>query len=753
MTQDQFLKRLKPLCTEIPDEVLQDFLSRMDREYFARFDLEDIRRHIHLASRLDPDQPCQAVISRKEDGTYNLVIVAYDYFSEFATICGLLSAFGLDIREGSIYTFTQAEAVPPPPRTQPFGRRARGPGRAGLTRKKIVDCFVVRPLPGTTWPKLDQERFTNELTLLIRLLDDHRFQDARRRVNRRLVEVLARTRGGFSGLLNPVHIRFDNQQSLYDTVMSIRSADTPAFLYAFSNALAMRGVYIHKARFEHLGTELHDEFYIRDRHGKKITDADVLHELRITAVLMKQFTQFLRGAPDPAKAIEHFDQFLDVILKEAGQATGKKALAFLTKRNSLDLLARLLGTSDFLWEDFLRKQHVHLLPFLESYQRLPLIRPRSALIKGLRSELARARSDEQRQRRLNAFKDQELFRIDMKHLAEPSTSLGEFSQALTELAEVVLDHTVHACSQTLSQQCGPPKLANRKPCPFTVLGMGKFGGRELGYASDIEVLFVYGGPGSTSGRRPLDNSEYFERLAQEILKWIEAKQEGIFHIDVRLRPHGNKGQLANTLEELGRYYSPSGFSAPFERQALIKLRWVAGERTLGHEVERLRDRVVYSKAPWDLEEALELRRTQIRELVAPGQTNIKYSHGGLIDIEYAVQYLQLLHGHRHPELRTPNTLEAIEALGILEILPKKDVTALREAYVTFRLVIDGLRIVRGNAKDLVLPPTDSEAFVFLARRVGYSAEDWRVGAQNLGQDLAEHMARVSEFSRRHFAGA
>src|SRR5574341_1610961 len=102
--------------------------------------------------------------------------------------------------------------------------------------------------------------------------------------------------------------------------------------------------------------------------------------------------------------------------------------------------------------------------------------------------------------------------------------------------------------------------------------MGKFGGRELGYASDIEVLFVYGGGGRTSGKQALDNSEYFERLAQAILRSIEAKQEGIFHLDVRLRPHGGKGLLANTLDELHHYYSPSGLAAPFERQALIKLR-------------------------------------------------------------------------------------------------------------------------------------------------------------------------------------
>ena len=114
-----------------------------------------------------------------------------------------------------------------------------------------------------------------------------------------------------------------------------------------------------------------------------------------------------------------------------------------------------------------------------------------------------------------------------------------------------------------------------------MFGMGKFGGSELGYASDIEVLVVYGGAGRSVGRDPLDNSEYFERLMQGLLQLIEAKQEGIFHIDVRLRPHGSQGSLTNSLDEVQRYYSDRGQAAPFERQALIKLRYVAGDDELG----------------------------------------------------------------------------------------------------------------------------------------------------------------------------
>jgi len=169
---------------------------------------------------------------------------------------------------------------------------------------------------------------------------------------------------------------------------------------------------------------------------------------------------------------------------------------------------------------------------------------------------------------------------------------------------------------------------------------------------------------------------------------------------------------------------------------------VACDAGLGREVEAHRDRYVYSDQPWDLSIALDLRRRQIAELVEPGQTNVKYSAGGLIDIEYAVQYLQIMHGVRLPKLRTPNTLEALAALEAATILSAKEAAALRDAYLFLRYLIDALRIVRGHAKDLVLPPPESDAFVFLARRLGYTSERWQEGAAQLAADIARHMAQA-----------
>ena len=749
-SHESIIKTLTSLCPDVDDEVLRDFVSRMDPEYFVRFQPNAIAHHIQLASRLTPDHPCELSVLDKRAGRSEISIVAYDYFSEFAAICGVLSAFGLNIEEGQIYTFVEATPSPSPRRKAP-STTDRPTVRPGLSRKKIVDVFLVHPIDRTGFPSPQHNALRQTVTEITQLLDAGRFEEARQYVNRRLVERLDKQRSAFTGLLRTVRITFDNSQSPTDTIMDIRSDDTPAFLYALANALAMRNIYITKAKIESNGAaKLHDRFYVRNRDGQKLLDSADQEQLRLTAVLIKQFTHALTWASDPAKALASFDHFLDLIVKDQGKKGKNQALDFVSNKRTFPLLARLLGASDFLWEDFLRRQHSNLLPLLTEYRDAPLIKPQATLRKELDRLVARATKDESRKEALNRFKDRELFRIDIKHIVEPSTNFPDFSLALTELAEVIMERSIADCRAKLEKSYGHPRLANAKPCPFAVLGLGKFGGRELGYASDIEVLFVYDGSGKTSGKNGIENSEYFERLAQELLGWIEAKQEGIFRLDVRLRPHGGKGALANAFEEVCRYYSPTGLAASFERQALIKLRHIAGDAALGHQLEAHRDSFVYGEAPWDIPAALELRRQQLRQLVEPGKVNVKYSAGGLIDIEYAAQYLQVMHGHNHPSLRTPNTLQALAALVNAGLVARTDGAGLRKAYVFTRTLVDGLRMVRGNTKDLVLPPPDSEEFVCLARRVGYTADDWRAGARELQSDIQHHTTLTKTFFERTF---
>ena len=701
----------------LPPAIIEDYAAAAAPDYLEAYSLDEIAEHLGGLRELGK-LPLRLRIRQLHPNLYEVRIVARDYFSELAVIAGLLAAFDLNIEEGYLTT-------------------------AG---RYILDIFHVRPLTSNGFSQPAQVEFEREMVHLIELLAENRFQEARARLNRRLTEVIGRSEGS-RALLQPVDVRFENLAGHAWTNMDITGADSPGFLYAFSNALGMRGITVHSGSIKSREGQVHDRFSVTDRHGRRITDPRGQAALRMTTVLIKQFTNCLSAAPDPAKALAHFDQMLDHVLEFAPQG---RLPAFLHERATLDLLARLFGTSDFLWEDFLRANLETLLPVLQETKAGAGRTTRSALRRGLRRALGQAAGYEQQKAALNQFKDRELFRIDMRHLMDPLQQLEPFALALTELAEVVINEILVLCQKRLAVQFGVPRTESGKACGFAIFGLGKFGGREMGYASDIELLFVYQASGQTDGPTVIGNSEYFERLCQELLRLIEAKQEGIFHVDVRLRPHGQKGLLAVSYDEMEGYYSARGLAAPFERQALIKLRWVAGNRSLGKRVEALRDRFVYASTPWDLTTALELRRRQASELVSSTGTNVKYSPGGLIDIEYAVQYLQVLHGARYKSLRSPSTLAALRALRRFRKLSAVDETRLTRTYRFLRRLIDALRIVRGNARDLLLPPADSEEFIFLARRMGYQSRDWALAASRLQRDIQRHMAATRRFFNSRF---
>jgi glutamate-ammonia-ligase adenylyltransferase len=716
-------------------EAASEFLGRLDPEYFARVWPDDAAAHARLAAELTPDRPARLRVEPRGDGRFDVSVVAYDYFAEFAILCGLLSAHGLDIESGHVHTGAPAPAPPPPPR----GVRRRPPAASA---RKIVDVVRVRPRRGDP----DPVRLEAELLELLALVGEGRGDEARERLNRRIAESLERQSGGFAGAVAPVQIELDNDGDEPWTVMHVRGADTPGFLYALANALAMRGIYVQSVLIESVGDEARDRFFISRRDGRRIEAEDDQQTLRLAVALIKQFTHFLPFAPDPALALKAFDQLLDRLMAE-----GPEALSLFRSPEGLREVARLLGSSAFLWEDFLRRQLDHLRPVLEDWESRPL-RGREALGADLRRRLGDATSAEEKKQVLNAFKDEEMLLIDMKHLLDPGMTLETFAAALTDLADAVLEEAVALCRRRLEDEHGPPRLDGGAPCPLAVFGLGKYGGREMGYASDLELLFVYAGPGRTQ-QSGIENGELYEGLVKELKDLLEARQEGIFHLDLRLRPHGNKGPLASPLPLLADYYRSGGGAAAFERQALVKLRPVTGDPDLAAQVVTVRDRFVWGDETWDREDALHLRARQARELVEAGRTNVKYSRGCMIDAEYAVQYLQLVHGREHPDLRTPSTLEALDRLHAHGILSGPEAEVLRSSYLFWRRVADAQRMVHGAARDLVLPEPGSEELGFLARRLGYAAPSWPEAAEALVGDVERHREETLALFNRLFADA
>ena len=623
-------------CPRVAAEVLDDFFDQLGDDYFALFSAAQIADHVRLVSTIDDQHPLHVRVTPRSTASADILLVGYDLVGEFALITGAMTACGLNIREGQVFSYRRG-----PERLTPWGGRTRG----GL----IVDLFAVDFDPEQPFDAGAQGAFRDFLTALIDLQRQGRQQQARDTLNYRLIDDIRAAGRSFPRRLFPVQVDIDNDASPDWTVVHIAAEDTPGFLYSLSNALAMRDFYVHRVNIRSVQGKVQDELCL-GRRGGKITSDEGQQELRLIVALIKQFTHFLTAAPDPAKALQHFDQFVDRL---AGSASAGASLDWLSEDGTMQALATMLGSSDFLWEDFLRMQHANLVPVLQEMQATDRPVDAGTLRRRLADALQAAETPAARKAALNTFKDREMFRIDLRHLQHPDLPFGVFADELTDLAEVVVAGALDAAQTDLGERYGRPLLDDGQPCPFALFALGKFGGRELGYASDIEMLCVYGGSGATSGPQRLANTEYATLLVQHLRDVIVARQAGIFEIDLRLRPHGAQGPLATSREVFRAYYSTGGQAADFERQALIKLRWVAGDPELGRQVEAWRDGFVYSGAPFDLRAAAALRERQIDELTAPGQIDSKYGRGGLVEVEYTAQYLQLRHGHELSRAANP----------------------------------------------------------------------------------------------------
>ena len=241
----------------------------------------------------------------------------------------------------------------------------------------------------------------------------------------------------------------------------------------------------------------------------------------------------------------------------------------------------------------------------------------------------------------------------------------------------------------------------------------------MGFASDIELMFVYAEDGVSDGAKSVRNQSWFQRLVKRFRETIVAKHDGIFEIDLRLRPYGSAGSDAFPFAAFEDYFRIEGAAWPYERQSLVKLRAIAGDVDFGRRVEEVRDSILYSgDGVFDVQSMKAMREKQISQHVQGGTRHAKLSPGGLVDLEYLVQGLQITHGQAHESLRNTNTSRALTGLAECGVIDEGTASTLHEAYGFQRRLIDALRMVRGNASDLTVPHRDSEEFEFLARRIG-----------------------------------
>jgi glutamate-ammonia-ligase adenylyltransferase len=342
--------------------------------------------------------------------------------------------------------------------------------------------------------------------------------------------------------------------------------------------------------------------------------------------------------------------------------------------------------------------------------------------------------------RVRLFKHAEELRIGWQDLVGrlPASRVG---WALTELAEACLGIAWQWAEAETEARFGRPR-ADGAPIRTLIVGMGKLGGRELDYGSDLDLVVLYEREGQTTGPTMVPAAVYFDQLVDRLHTRLTAitRTGQVFRVDHRLRPGGKGVTLAHTLASLVAYLERE--AALWERQALVKARPALGSPALARCFAAVRRTHVFGPGLSDAERA-EIHRVRTRmeaELgrEGPGRIHVKFGAGGLVDIEFLTQVLQLTHGARHGALRTPSTRGALGRLGMLGLLEPAAAQALLAAYDFQKGLLRSLRLAQARPADCL--PVAGHLLARLAREAGLPS----------GRALVQRYQAIAAEVRRHY---
>jgi glutamate-ammonia-ligase adenylyltransferase len=430
---------------------------------------------------------------------------------------------------------------------------------------------------------------------------------------------------------------------------------------------------------------------------------------RLLERLAPVFVDELLKTPEPDKALVSLDRYLRSLRGSPGYFS-----TLLENPSAARFLVRILGESRFFTD--LLTRHPQAIDSLIGRWTVQHPREREPLQEELSERLAHSRDYEDEMDVLRIFKNEEIIRIGVSQLnSEINSPTARW--LITELAEVCLAAAVEIGLKEMQRRFGALDPAGE--LPFVILGMGKLGGREMSYLSDVDVIFIYDPKSDQIGR--LSGHEWFSRLASRVMSILSVPTgEGtVFQIDARLRPSGQQGPLVSSLSSFRQYHQTT--SKLWEKQALIKARPVYGPAGLRDEVASIvRDCVLRTEiGPDDLNEIARLRRRMETELALEdsGHVDLKTGQGGLVDVEFFTQAKQLLHVKQRPQVLRRNTLEALAALRSAGALDEASFHTLDNGYRFLTNLEDRLRIMENRSVDRL--PLEGEKLKGLARRLGY----------------------------------
>src|SRR5262245_16665164 len=454
--------------------------------------------------------------------------------------------------------------------------------------------------------------------------------------------------------------------------------------------------------------------------------ADILEELLDNA----------SQSADPDQAFNYFERF--------ARAAANKIYLFSYLKESprtLEILAKTFGGSPYMAEILIRDPHY--LYWVTDPQILHGARKKREIDRELARALRTLADERKRLDYLRVLKRRETLRIGVRDLLG-FCSVEETLTDLSTLAEALISAAHWICSSALRREFGIPRKAFGG---FTILAMGKLGGGELNFSSDVDLIYLYESEQEEIGENAatISASEYFRRLCQKITVALsEFTSEGyVYRVDLRLRPEGKVGNIAYSLDGFERYYQSRGET--WERLALLKAWPVAGDRALCQKFIEMARPFIYDR-PFDLvalEEVRGVKRKIDRQMAIRQQRNrnVKLGAGGIREIELIVQALQVCHGAGTPQIRGRNTMKALGALRDQSLISAEECDALTRAYVFLRDVENKLQMV--NDAQTHSLPVDGPELAACARRLGYSDNDLGGAAEQLLRDYQHQTGQVN----------
>ena len=401
------------------------------------------------------------------------------------------------------------------------------------------------------------------------------------------------------------------------------------------------------------------------------------------------------------------------------------------------------AASEFVARSCLREPA--LLPSLVESGELQRPLQAGEMAAALRDHLQGVADEAELGRRLRCFRRRQMVRIVWRDLARRAP-LAETLEDLSELADLSIRQGLAHLHRWAVERWGTPRSAHGEPQELVVLAMGKLGARELNLSSDIDLVFAFPEHGETDGRRSLANEQFFTRLGRQLVNLLgQQTEEGfVFRVDMRLRPFGEAGPLVVSFDAMENYCQAQ--AREWERYAMIKARPVTGEAVYRERLlEILRPFVFRRYIDFGVIDAIrEMKRRIQAEMYRRGMdANIKLGRGGIREIEFIGQALQLVHGGRDPSLQVRPILPVLARLGEKGLLPAEAVAELTAAYEFLRLTENRLQAWRDEQTHLL--PADEAGQARLARTMGF--DEWDA----FREALEDHRERVEHHFRLVFA--